>query len=65
MKLHFHCEARNKPVLTSEKKSEIEFFNTLLNTALMSIKRYEQFHQHAETLGFLYKISKYQRKKSL
>jgi hypothetical protein len=53
MKCHFDYEAHNKPIMTPEKKIEIEFFNMLLNTALMSIKeRLEQLHQHVETWGF-------------
>jgi hypothetical protein len=44
--------------VTPEKKFEFEFFSTLLDTALMSIKeRFEQLHQHTEAWGFLYGIS--------
>jgi hypothetical protein len=32
------CDAHDEPVMTPEKKFEIEFFNTSLNTALMLIK---------------------------
>jgi hypothetical protein len=38
MKRHFDYEAHNEPIMTPEKKFETEFFNTLLDTALMSIK---------------------------
>jgi hypothetical protein len=36
-KRHFHYEGHDKPVKTSSKKSEIEFFNTLIDTAFISI----------------------------
>jgi hypothetical protein len=38
MKRHFHYEAHSEPVMTPENKSEIEFFNVLLDTYLMSLK---------------------------
>jgi hypothetical protein len=38
VKRHFVYEAHDKPVTTPEKKFETEFFNTLLDTALMSKK---------------------------
>jgi hypothetical protein len=45
VKSNFDCEARDKPVMTQEKKFETEFFYTLLDTALMSVKeRFEQLH---------------------
>jgi hypothetical protein len=44
--------------MTKEKKSEIEFFNKLLYTALISIKEgFKQLNQHTETWRFLSKIS--------
>jgi hypothetical protein len=50
----------------TEKKFEIEFFNTLLDSALMLIKeKFESLHQQAETLGFLYNISELAKNKSL
>jgi hypothetical protein len=46
VKRHFDYEAHNELIMTTEKKFEIKFFNTSLNTALMSIKeRFEQLHQ--------------------
>jgi hypothetical protein len=52
VKRHFDYEAHDEPIMTPEEKFEIEFFNTLLDIALMSIKeRFVQLHQHAET-GF-------------
>jgi hypothetical protein len=54
---HFGNEAHDEPVMASENKFEIEFYKTLLDTALMSVKeRFEQLHQHAETCCFLYRI---------
>jgi hypothetical protein len=54
VKRHFRCDTR---VVTHEKKYEIEFFITLLDPALMSVKgSFEQLHQQPETWGFLYKI---------
>jgi hypothetical protein len=54
---HFHYEAHDEPI-TSENKFGIVIFNTLLNTALMSIKRRcRQLHQHKKTWRFLYKNS--------
>jgi hypothetical protein len=52
--------------MTAEKKFEIGFFSTLLDTALMPIKEiFKQLHQHAETWGCMYKISKLQKKEEL
>jgi hypothetical protein len=38
VKRHFGYEVHDELIMTPEKKFEIEFFNMLLNTALMSIK---------------------------
>jgi hypothetical protein len=66
VKRHFDYEAHNEPIMTSEKKYEIKFFNMLLDTALMSIKEsFEQLHQHTETLCFLYKINELPKKEKL
>jgi hypothetical protein len=55
---HFDHEVHNEPIMIPEKKFEIEFFNTLLDTNLTSIKeRFEQLHQQSETWGILYKIN--------
>jgi hypothetical protein len=52
--------------MTPEKKYETEFFNVLLDTALISIKeRSGQLHQDAETWGFRYKISELPKKEQL
>jgi hypothetical protein len=65
-KRHFQYEAHNEPVMAPEKKIEIEFFSTLFDTALMSIKEgFEQLHQYAETWGFLYKIGELPKKVKL
>jgi hypothetical protein len=49
---HFHSEADDAPVSTTEKEFEIEFINTLLESALISIKgRLKQLHEGAETWG--------------
>jgi hypothetical protein len=49
---HFHCEAHDQPV-TTEKKCEIEFMNTLPDTALMSVKeRLEQLPEHGRDVRF-------------
>jgi hypothetical protein len=46
VKRHFQCEAHDQSVMSSEKKFETEFFNTLLDAALTSVKeRFEQLHQ--------------------
>jgi hypothetical protein len=66
VKHYFDYEAHDEPIMTPEKKFEIEFFNTLLDTALMSIKeRLEQLHQHAETWQFPGKINELLKKKEL
>jgi hypothetical protein len=58
VKRHFDYETHDEPIMTPEKKFEIEFFNTLLDKFLMSIKeRFEQLHQYVET--FLYKINEF------
>jgi hypothetical protein len=66
VKCNFDYEAHDEPIMTPEKKFEIEFFNTLLDAALMSLKeKFEQLHQHAETWGFLYKINELPKKEEL
>jgi hypothetical protein len=63
MKFYFHHEAHDEPVMTPEKKFETEFCNILFYSALISLKeRFEQLHQHTETWGFMYKISKLLKK---
>jgi hypothetical protein len=53
VKRNFVYKDHDEPMMTPEKKLEIESFNTLLDTALLSSKgRFEQLHQHAETWGF-------------
>jgi hypothetical protein len=66
VKCHFHYEAQDEPIMTPQKKFEIEFFAILLNTALILIKEgLKQLHQHAETWDFLYKSSKLPKKEEL
>jgi hypothetical protein len=66
VKCHFDYEAHDGPIMTPEKKYEIELFNAFLDTALMSIKeRFEQLHQHTETWGFLYTIKELPKKEEL
>jgi hypothetical protein len=66
MKHHFDYEAHDEPIMTPDKKFEIVFFNTLLDTALMSIQeRFEHLHQHMETRGLLYKINELMKKEEL
>jgi hypothetical protein len=63
-KSHFHCAAHDEPITTQETKSEIEFFEKLLYTALMSIKEgLKQLNQHKETWRFLCKISELSEKR--
>jgi hypothetical protein len=64
VKRHFHRKSHNEPAMTPEKTPEIEVFNTLLDTGLMSTKEgFEQLHQHAESnLRFLYKIRELPKK---
>jgi hypothetical protein len=62
LKRRFHCEA-HETLRTPEKEFEIEFFSTLLDTALMSIKEgLEQLHEHAETSGLLYRMSELRKR---
>jgi hypothetical protein len=62
----FSLRSSREPVKTPEKKSEIEFFSMLLDTALISLKEsFESLHQHTEPLGFLYKFSELPKKEEL
>ncbi|XP_011343812.3 zinc finger MYM-type protein 1 [Ooceraea biroi] len=51
--------ATDEPIESSEKKFEIEFFNKLLDTSLMSMKeRFKQLHDYSKTWSFLYNVKK-------
>lgn len=46
--------ARDEPITNPEKKFEVEFFNSLLDTTLISLK--ERF-EYSESWSFLYNIN--------
>ena len=49
--------ATDEPIQSPQKKIEIDFFNELLDTCLMSAKeRFQQLHDYSETWSFLYNI---------
>ena len=55
--------ATDEPIQSPQKKFEIEFFNELLDTCLMSAKeRFQPLHDYLETWSFLYNIKKNPRK---
>lgn len=48
-------KARDEPIVSPQKKFEVEFFNPLLDEFIMSInERFSQFNEHLETWNFLY-----------
>jgi hypothetical protein len=62
-KRRFHYGAHDEPVTIPEKRFEIEFFNTLLDTHLMSIQeKFEQLDQDANTWCFPYNICELPKK---
>ncbi|XP_063806526.1 uncharacterized protein LOC134986481 [Pseudophryne corroboree] len=67
VKRHFVYESRDDQIVTTPKKQfEVEFFIPLLDVAIMSIrKRFQQLNQHAETWGFLYKITEQTNREQL
>jgi hypothetical protein len=65
VKRYFHYEAHDEQVMTPEN-SETESFNTLLDTALMSIKeRSEKLRQHAGTWSLRCKLANFRKNNSL
>ena len=49
--------AQDEPIVCPKKKLEVEFFNPLLDTALMSRKeRFEQLNKYSEAWAFLYNV---------
>ncbi|XP_063775718.1 uncharacterized protein LOC134911440 [Pseudophryne corroboree] len=67
VKRHFDYESRDDQIATTPKKQfEVEFFITLLDVAIMSVReRFQQLNQHAETWGFLYKITELPNREQL
>lgn len=58
--------ARDEPITSPEKKFEVEFFNCLLDTTLISLnERSEQLHEYSESWSFLYNIKKIPEKPDL
>jgi hypothetical protein len=62
---HFHYESRDEPVMAPKKKFEMKVFITLLDTALVAVKGFEQLHQHGETWCFVYKVCEIPKKEEL
>ncbi|KAJ8960709.1 hypothetical protein NQ314_006020 [Rhamnusium bicolor] len=63
VKRHAGETARDEPITSPEKKFEVEFFNCLLDTTLISLnERFEQLHEYSESWSFLYNIKKDSRK---
>ncbi|KAJ8963600.1 hypothetical protein NQ314_005499 [Rhamnusium bicolor] len=58
--------ARDEPITSPEKKFEVEFFNCLLDTTLISLnERFEQLYEYSESWSFLYNIKKIPEKPDL
>nr|XP_032522976.1 uncharacterized protein LOC116774368 [Danaus plexippus plexippus] len=58
--------ATDEPIESPEKRFEVEFFNKLLDVALMSIKeRFQQLKDYSDTWSFLHDIKKNPEKKKL
>jgi hypothetical protein len=63
VKRHFHYEAHDEPVMTPEKKFEIEFFSRLFHPTLMS-KKYPSNFINTQKLGVsCTRLANYQKKK--
>ena len=67
VKRQFDYESRDDRIPQSpQKQFEIEFFNSLLDTLIVSIeKRFAQFYEHTIVWDFLYDIKKLPDKKEL
>ncbi|CAD0206693.1 unnamed protein product [Chrysodeixis includens] len=58
--------ARDEPIVSPEKKFEVEFFNSLLNATLISVdERFEQFNEYSDCWSFLYNIKQIPEKPDL
>ncbi|CAB3233161.1 unnamed protein product [Arctia plantaginis] len=58
--------ARDEPIASPEKIIEIEFFNCLLDTTLISVnERFEQLNEYSEYWSFLYNIKQIPEKPDL
>jgi hypothetical protein len=58
VKRHFDEIAQDEPIVCPARKFEVEFFNPLLDTSLMSLKdRFVQLNEYSETWGFLFNIN--------
>jgi len=58
-KTNFNYENKdNSPLHNPEKKFEVDFFNTVIDTAINSLQdRFIQLNNHCSNFGFLYDIS--------
>ncbi|XP_033225949.1 52 kDa repressor of the inhibitor of the protein kinase-like [Belonocnema kinseyi] len=66
VKRQFDEIAQDEPIVYPEKNLEIEFFNPLLDTALMYMKeRFEQLDGYSGTWGFLYNVDNLSERKEL
>ncbi|XP_050552386.1 52 kDa repressor of the inhibitor of the protein kinase-like [Spodoptera frugiperda] len=58
--------ARDEPIVSPEKKFEVEFFNSLLDATLISVnERFEQFNEYSDCWSFLYNIKQIPEKPDL
>lgn len=59
VKRQFEYESHDDPIADPEEKFRIEFFNVLLDQALMSLtERFQQMKGHSDFFGFLYDYDK-------
>lgn len=66
VKCRYDEYALDEPVSCPEKKFEVEFFNTLLDTAITSMKeRFAQFDDFSQTWRFLYNLQELPDKEEL
>jgi UDP-3-O-acyl-N-acetylglucosamine deacetylase len=58
-KTDFNYENKNdRPLHNPEKKFEVDFFNTVIDTAINSLQdRFIQLNNHCSNFGFLYDIN--------
>ena len=58
--------SQDEPIVCPKKKLEIEFFNPLLDTALVSLKeRFEQLNEYSKIWSFLYNVDNLPERREL
>ena len=65
-KRHLDEIAQDELIVCPKKKLEVEFFNPLAVTALVSLKeRFEQLNEYSETWAFLYNVDNLSERREL